>query len=137
VADGPPLAHHWLEQQFEDPAARSQFVNSTVNLSKAILGRAYILEELKERRNTISHCACRRALDGLIEGERASLLVAQRSLGSSLAPLLDTSPHSASRTITAQAARRLDAAVLKLVFAATPDDATQLDESKNVLRQLL
>jgi hypothetical protein len=136
LSGGPPLAHQWLEQQFQDPTERSQFVTNTLNLSKSILGRASILEDLKERRSAISNCSCAHTLDGLMEKEKASLLTAQNSLRSSLEPLVGMPQQTVPKRITAATARRLDIAVLKLLFATPPNSAT-LDQSKNVVRQLL
>jgi hypothetical protein len=137
VSGEPALAHEWLEQQFQDPKARSQFVNRAVDLSKAILGRAYILGELQERRKAIAGCSCAHTLDGLIEKEREALLDSQSSLRSALEPLVGVPPQTVPKKITSASAQRLDTAVVKLLFAVPPGNTTPLDEGKNVVRQLL
>jgi hypothetical protein len=137
VSGQPALAHEWLEQQFQDPKARSQFVNRAVSLSKAILGRAYILGELQARRKDIAGCSCVHTLDGLIEKERAALMDSQSSLRSALEPLVGVPPQAVPKKITPAAARRLDTAVIKLLFAVPPGNTAPLDEGKNAVRQLL
>jgi hypothetical protein len=137
ISGGPPLAREWLEQQFQNPTERSQFVTKTVNLSKSILGQASILEELKARRSVISNCSCARTLDGLIQKQKTSLLAAQNSLRFSLEPLVGTPQQAVPRRITAAVARRLDTAVLTLLFATPPNNTIPLDQGKNVIRQLL
>lgn len=137
ISGGPPLAREWLEQQFQNPTERSQFVTKTVNLSKSILGQASILEELRGRRSVVSNCSCARTLDSLIQKQTTSLLAAQSSLRSSLEPLVGSLQKAVPKRITAAGARRLDTAVLMLLFATPPNNPLPLDQSKKVIRQLL
>jgi hypothetical protein len=133
----PPLAEKWLEENFPDSGERSQFVNSTVRLSKAILGQTYILEELEKRRAALSSCSCAHTLDSLIETTKTDLLAERELLRSSLDPVLGTSQQTASRSITIAAAQRLDVGLVRLFFTAPMSGATTLDDEENVVRKLL
>lgn len=133
----PPLAEKWLEENFPDSGERSQFVNSTVKLSKAILGQSYVLEELEKRRVALSSCSCGHALDSLIETTKMDLLAERESLRSSLDPVLEAQQQTAPRSITIAAAQRLDVGLVRLFFTAPMSGATTLDDEENVVRKLL
>lgn len=132
----PPLAEKWLEENFPDSGERSLFVNSTVKLSKAILGRAYVLEELKKRRAALSSCSCARALDSIIEAQKTDLLAERELLRSSLGPVLGSAQQTAPRNITIAAAQRLDVGLVRLFFTAPMSGTTTLDDEENVVRKL-
>ncbi len=133
----PPLAKKWLDERFPDPGERSQFVNSTVKLSKEILGRVYVLEELEKRRTALANCSCAHALDSLIEAEKTDLRAAQESLRSSLEPVVGAPQHASAKEITVAGAQRLDVGIVRLFFTAPLSGDVTLDGEESAVRKLL
>jgi hypothetical protein len=133
----PALAHGWLQEQFQDPAAQAQFVTQTVGLSKLVLGRAQLLEEMARQRRSMADAPSRRSLDQLIAREKERLNAQETGLRSALEPLVGRSATPAQRTISLASAHRLDEAVLKLLFSVPSGDSSTLDEEEKIVRQSL
>jgi hypothetical protein len=138
ATDGaPPLAHRWLQQQFQDPTAEAQFVTRTVNLSKMVLGRAQFLEEMERQRGNMSDGVSLRLLDVLIAREKQRLDTQESELRAALEPLVGPLPATTKKGIPLAAAHRLDDAVLKLFFVVPSGDISTLDEEQKIVRQSL
>jgi hypothetical protein len=133
----PPLADDWLQAHFPDPDQRSRFVNSAVDLSKAILGRAYLLDKLEARRRALSDCSCAQSMDALIEDQRTKLRAAEQSLTTSLEPLIGTPHRIQPPKISVAQAEGLDGAITKLLFTTSAEDSATLDEEEHRLSKLL
>jgi hypothetical protein len=131
--DAPALAHDWLEQQYPDPDGRSRFVNSTLALSKRLLGRAFIVTQLKQRRLALVNCTCSRDLDKLFAHEENLLALDRNSLSAALKPLLmdqsRTEPRK-SGSFTYPDAKELDALLGNLLAASSSQ--SQLSYAQNV-----
>jgi hypothetical protein len=145
--DSPALAQSWLEEQFPDHDARNRYTNTTADLSRAVLGRAAFLEQLKARQEGLQQCSCAPAMTKLIEQETIRLNEAKASLKAALEPLLpdaaDPVPQPKRKksakpaTLSYADAQRLDATVSSLLTAASSQDTLSYEDALALVRQLL
>ena len=134
--DSPALANEWLEQQFPDLESRTQYANTTVELSKTVLGRAFILEQLQNRRRSLRQCSCAIELSKLIDRETTLLSVAERELSSATKSLVGDAKRKISKPLSYEDARHLDLALGNLLIASS-QNSPSYDESMDTVRRLL
>jgi hypothetical protein len=121
--DSPALAQDWLEQQFPDIDDRSHFVNRALALSKEVLGRAFFLDQLDHSRAPMPSSEPGDKLSELIARKRASLIASQSALAATIRPLVGDLKRSASKPLSYDDARKLDAALGALLAASGHGDA--------------
>jgi hypothetical protein len=135
--EGQPLAEKTLERLIPDSHQRGERVTEIADASRAIVGKAFLCDQLIARRNAFQDSPSAHALTPLIEEERADILAATARLSDLLEPLLEPEPSRVSHApLNYAEARQLDAAVLSLVNAA-PEQTASLDQTQKHIRSLL
>jgi hypothetical protein len=135
--EGQPLAEKELERLIPDAHQRGERVTAITDASRAIVGKAFLCDQLIARRNAFQDSPSAHALTPLIEEERADIFAATARLSDLLEPLLDPGQSRVSRVpLNYSEARQLDAAVLALVDAA-PEQTASLKETQEHIRSLL
>jgi hypothetical protein len=135
--DGQPLAEHILETLIPDSHERGVKVTAIADASRAVLGKAYLHDQLVARHSAFQGSASGRALTPLIEEERSDLLAETARLSDLLEPLIETEKNRISHVpLNYSQARALDAAVLSLVNAA-PKQSASLEQATGRVRSLL
>jgi hypothetical protein len=122
TGDSPALAHDWLEQAYPDVEARSKFSNGALDLSKAILGRAFFLDQLRQSRSKMSPSPSAQKMSELISQEEILLGASQAALASELQPLIGKPKQSVTKPLTYGEAGELDAALGALLAASSKDN---------------
>jgi hypothetical protein len=135
--DAPALAQAWLEQQFPDHDSRNRYANHTVELSKIVLGRAFIVDQLQNRRRGLRECSCAPALAKLIHQETSLLTGAQAELRAAIQPLVGSPQHHASTPLTYEDAKRLDTALGSLLIASSSQNPLSYEQSIDLVQRLL
>lgn len=135
--DAPALAVDWLKQQFPDSESRNRYANGTVELSKAVLGRSFVLTQLQKRRRDLRTCSCAAELSKLIDQETMLLIVAQKELSSAAQSLVGEGKRASSKPLSYEEAQRLDAALGYLLVAASTQNSVSYDENVETVRRLL
>jgi hypothetical protein len=137
--DSAPQAQDWLREQFPDSESRNRFANSTLALSKVVLGRAFILKEMEGRRRNMQHCSCLPELSRLIRRETELLDVAMTNLGLAAGALLRSpSPKRlSSGSMSYVDAQYLDMALAHLLVASSSKNALSYQENIEIVRRLL
>jgi hypothetical protein len=135
--EGQPLAEKTLERLIPDSHQRGERVTEIADASRAIVGKAFLCDQLIARRNAFQNSPSARALTSLIEEERADILAATARLSDLLEPLLEPGQSRVSHIpLNYSEARQLDAAVLSLVNAA-PEQTASLEQTQKYIRSLL
>jgi hypothetical protein len=135
--DAPALALDWLKQQFPDPESRNRYANDTVDLSKAVLGRAFVLEQLQSRQHDLRQCSCAAELAKLIERQTILLNIAEKDLNSATSSLIGDAKRKSSKPLSYEDAKRLDWALGNLLIASSSQSPISYDESMETVRRLL
>jgi hypothetical protein len=135
--EGQPLAEKTLERLIPDSHQRGERVTEIADASRAIVGKAFLCDQLIARRNAFQSSSSAHALTPLIEEERADILAATARLSDLLEPLLEAGQSRVSHVpLNYSEARQLDAAVLSLVNAA-PEQTASLEQTQKHIRSLL
>ena len=134
---GQPLADGLLKKRFPDSDARNSYLNNEEMLSRAILGRAFFIDKLKDRRLALAHCSCAKAFANLIVREEITLIQEEKNLALTLEPLIGTSSQSSYRPLDLQEAEGLDAAVQSLLKLPENQDESVLQNQIGEVRHLL
>lgn len=137
VEDAPALATAWLKQQFPDPDQRADFSNGALNASRAILGRAFILDRLNQRRISLARCSCAKDLAALIGREKRALDVLENGLSTNVEPLVGSPVAPSSNVLTLAQARDLDATLHNLLWRSSTATGGSFDTSIEQVRELL
>ncbi|MGF7181583.1 hypothetical protein [Tunturiibacter psychrotolerans] len=135
--EGQPLAEKTLEQLIPDSHERGERVTEIADASRAIVGKAFLCDQLIARRTAFQNSPSAHALTPLIEEERVDILAATARLSDLLEPLLEPDQSRVSNVpLNYSEARQLDAAVLSLVNAA-PKQTASLENTQKHIRSLL
>jgi hypothetical protein len=135
--EGQPLAEKTLEQLIPDSHERGERVTEIADASRAIVGKAFLCDQLIARRTAFQNSPSAHALTPLIEEERVDILAATARLSDLLKPLLEPDQSRVSHVpLNYSEARQLDAAVLSLVNAA-PKQTASLENTQKHIRSLL
>jgi hypothetical protein len=135
--DAPALATGWLKQQFPDPDQRADFSNSVLRSSRAILGRAFIIDRLKQRRTALAHCSCAKDLAALVVTEKRALGVLENGLFADVEPMFGSSLGTSSNVLTLGQARDLDGTLHELLWRSSATTGGTFDMRVEQVRKLL
>lgn len=135
--DAPALATPWLRQQFANADARAEFSTQTLHFSQEILGRAFILNKLKQRQAALAHCSRAREMDELVVAEKRALLALEIELSANIKPMLGAPSGSSFHVLTLAEAMRLDASLQELLWGSSDSTSATFDTSVQEVRRLL
>lgn len=131
----PGLAERWLESEYPGEEERGQFSNRTMYLSQQVLGRAFVLDRMRQRETALARCACSRSMVELLNLERLELLRLEGELADQIRPLIGTPGRV--RPLAPADARRLDSALGELLSGSEGPDPAALDRRIRQVRTLL
>jgi hypothetical protein len=135
---GAPLADTLLKRDFPDNDARTAYLNNEEMLSRAILGRAFLLDQLKIRQKALIHCSCAKDLASLVKQEERALIQDEVHFSTSLEPLIGRLPLSLSRPLKLEEAKGLDTSIQRLLKLPENCDESDLkSQIENVRRMLV
>jgi Putative zinc-finger len=135
--DAPAAAEPWLESKFPNSDARNLYTNSEDHFALGILGRAFFIDKLKQRRAALAHCSCAGALAALVAKESMMLTRQQIELSSFLQPLIGSPLRSPTSPLNLQQASDLDFALQGLLKLPADDGSSSLDARIEQVRHLL
>jgi Putative zinc-finger len=135
--DSPAAAEPWLESKFPNSDARNLYANSEDHLALGILGRAFFIDKLTQRRAALAHCSCAGALAALVARESMMLASQQMELSSFLQPLIGSPLRSPRQPLNLRQASDLDFALQGLLKLPADDGSSSLDARIEQVRHLL
>jgi hypothetical protein len=135
--EGQPLAEKTLEQLIPDSHQRGERVTEIADASRAIVGKAFLCDQVTARRTAFQSGPSAQALTPLIEEERADILATTARLSDLLEPILEPDQSRVYHLpLNYPEARQLDVTVLSLVNAA-PKQAASLEDTQKLIHSLL
>lgn len=135
--NGPGLAEKWLEQQFSAADARESYNNNTFQVSRQLIGRAFFIDRLQQRRKALAHCSCASDLSTLVKTEEQNMHNLQSELSSVIEPLIGASAQLRGRALTLTQTRELDLALQELFFRSNGPNQDDLDTRVQEVRNTL
>jgi hypothetical protein len=137
VEDAPALAKDWLRDRFSDPDESALYTNQVLERSQEILGRAFILDQLRRRQLVLARCTCRSEIASLVHTETLDLNVLVAGLATDLEPLLDAKTKARPESLSLADAKTLDASLHELLWRQSLSNGSTFDASIQQLRTLL
>ena len=116
-----PPDKDWLAQQFPNEEDRSAYRTRVSELSRLLLGEAFLYDKLDDRYRGLGDCSCKKLLIPILQAHRDRIVTLQRDLAGALEPLWGTAPAPISRPITYAQAEALDAALHNTVVSRIED----------------
>lgn len=135
--DGPPLAMDWLRDQFPDTDVSAAYSNQVLQRSQEILGRAFLLDQLRRRQLVLAHCTCVKEIVALIRAETLDLNRLVAGLATDLEPLLGAKMNALSGSLSLADANALDLSLHELLWRRSLSDGSTFDASVRQVRSLL
>jgi hypothetical protein len=135
--DAPALATEWLRDRFPDTDESAAYSNQVLQRSQEILGRAFMLDQLRRRQIILAHCTCVKEIVSLIHAEKLELNALVAGLATDLEPLLGAKTKSLSGSLSLADAKALDAALHELLWRRSLSDGSTFDTSVQKLRTLI
>jgi hypothetical protein len=137
VEDAPPLATDWLRNRFSDSDEGVAYSNQVLHRSQEILGRAFLLDQLRRRQLSLARCTCVREMNSLIHLEGLDLKRIVSGLRTELEPLVGANGGSFSEPLSFADARALDASLHELLWRRPLHGSATFDASIQQVRSLL
>jgi hypothetical protein len=135
--DAPALAEDWLRDRFPDTDEGAVYSNQALQRSQEILGRAFMLDQLRRRQLVLAHCTCVKEIDSLVHAETLDLSTLVSGLATDLEPLLGVKTKALSGSLSLADAKALDASLHELLWRRSLSEGSTFDASIQQVRTLL
>jgi hypothetical protein len=135
--DAPALATEWLRDRFPDADESAAYSNQVLQRSQEILGRAFMLDQLRRRQVVLAHCTCVKEIVSLIHAGTLESNALVGGLATDLEPLLGAKTKSLSGSLSLADAKALDASLHELLWRRSLSDGSTFDTSVQQLRTLI